>query len=273
MKTIWIASLIMLLLIGCSGEDKLNVDTKPPVKPMLYSHQGDTGDIVGTIENPDTLNFFKIGDSVLGIENGNENNGIDAVASTLKPIQIQWGSLIDTDLSHIVIHRFNTLDTDTLAIAQISPSFNSYDDIVPFWDTDWFYSIEVFDEAGNSTLSDTVCYHLLDTPVLLSPSDEGTTTSLSDVQFQWMKQESIEIISYRLLVFDADRNLLWSFSPNDIIEGNVFTIPYAGEISTTSEIIWRVDAFGNSKDLEINGTTFTIPAGSESEERRLYIAK
>ena len=269
-----IFSVVAVFLFACAGEDATSVDTKPPAQPVLYSHQGDTGEY----SNGTYLNFYRENDSVYGWNDlENEHNGIDAVASTLNEIQIEWRHLTDNDLAYVNVHRFNTIDDDTLQIKQLDPNVDRFSD--QFLDyigpvgKDWFYYIDVFDETGNNTISDTVCYHLLQKPILQSPYDGESVTSLSDIHFRWSKLESIDVIGYRLLVFDKNRSLLWQYQPTDA-PGDEFYIPYGGEENdSVSKIIWRVDAIGSESYIDVNGTIFEIPAGSESAEREIYVAK
>jgi hypothetical protein len=274
MKVIWIFA-ILLILIGCAGKEVNKIDTTPPLKPVLFSHRGDTGEII----SGDTLNYYKKEFGVYGWDDLQfENNGIDAVAVTGNHIQIQWRPLADTDLSHVNIYRFNAIDNDTLKIGQTLPGNNRFEDMFTNFvgstvGIEWFYYIDVFDEAGNHTVSDTVCYQLLDKPQLTGPDDEASVSSAQDIIFRWIKSELTDILYYRLLVFDEDRNILWVHIPTDNVVGNEFEIAYNGLNITGSKIIWRVDAFGDAKVLVINGTLFEIPVGSESEERILNLAK
>jgi len=276
MKTITLL-ISVLILFGCSGTDTVDVDNTPPTEPTIHPHQGDTGDIV-TNEGVgiDTLNFYQLGDSVFNWEDENENNGIDAVSVVENAIQIQWNPLTDSDLSYIHVYRFNSIDDDTLRIATENPDKTSFTDrfteyVGSVTGKDWFYYIDVFDEAGNHTVSDTVCYHLLEKPQLTSPQNGISVNNINDITFRWNKSESDDILDFRLLVFDTERNLLWINRPTDTVEGTEIVVPYEGPPISAEEIIWRVDAFGDTKTMEINGTEYVIPAGSESEERNILI--
>ena len=166
-------TLVFLLLISCSGEDILNKDNTPPIKPQMIPHLGDTGDQVAGA----TQNYY--------VNEEFEFNGIDAVQGE-DWIKIQWERVSDEDAQLIEIYRFNLGDYNYYVehIDELEEDFdfstkidavenidNTYyiDSSPGLLGHSWFYYIEVYDFAGNSTKSDTVCYRLVNRPAILYP--------------------------------------------------------------------------------------------------------
>ena len=273
-----IITLVFAMLIGCVGKDPNEVDTVPPVKPNISLHLGDTGDIIYVEDGLDTLNFYKKEYSIYGIDSFDiEGSGIDAEAGSINKIQVQWKHLPDTDLAYIDIYRFNLNDNDTLKIKSINPYDNSFtDDFSDFvgsaLDKEWFYYMDIYDEAGNHTISDTVCYGLLNKANLLGPANNSVFSNSDDIIFVWNQAESSDITSFRILIFDGNRNIIWNYTPLDSGEEGTFSIQYSGEELTPQTYYWRVDAFGDDTELELNGTIYRVSSGSESEERILTIS-
>ena len=112
-----------------------------------------------------------------------EYNGIDALSEE-DNIQIQISNYhIDiSDIDYIELYRFNLTDyynnpeTSSKRIKTLSfpGSYLLSDD---FADGDlplsknWFYYIKSYDAAGNYSISDTVCYKILEKPILVHPAD------------------------------------------------------------------------------------------------------
>ncbi len=137
-------------------------------------------------------------------------------------------------------------------------------------DKNYFYFIEAFDNAGNSTLSDTTGYKLIEKPFLISPNDNLSSSNINDIIFEWQQIGSNARI-HRLLVFNEDRELIWQNTPLDQED---FIVPYDGPpVDSGSIIIWRVDAFGWSYSTpnSIDGNYYIVESGSESIERYLFI--
>lgn len=246
MKTyIKILLIIIILASSCAKEGPEEVDTIPPTKPHLIPHLGDPGD--------DTVSVFLT----------DENNGIDAMPGE-NWIRIMWNYLPDDDLHHIFVKRHNNEDTtttiaDTIYTDVYDTSFvdkfleRDYDSATPKM---WYYYIEVVDEAGNSTISDTVNYKLLECLLLSEPAPGDTfiTTDPTDsLVFRWMDIDAPYDI--RVLLFDESGNMQWyKDSPSLIGSGDCI---FDGSLMP-GKYFWRVDAFDVEK-----------PSGSESEEREI----
>ena len=262
----FILLLPLFILLSCTGKESLGVDTKAPKKPELVPHVGDTGDIIQS--NLDTLNFYNT------IDIDFENNGMDAIMEG-DWIKTQWFPLEDSDIDYLKIYRFSNLDyfSDTLNFVQIIDTVN-YDDQIHYVDqssmlTDKinFYFIEAFDNAGNSTLSDTTGYKLIDKPNLISPIDYAEFSDIENVTFEWL--QSANAIRYRILIFNENRELIWQNTP---LDNWVFSVQYDGPpVDAGSTLIWRVDSFGFDEEITIEGNYYVIQSGAESIERYLYI--
>ena len=268
MKKFILLLIPLLILLSCTGKESLGIDTKAPNKPELVPHLGDTGDIIQS--NLDTLNFYNT------IDIDFENNGMDTVMEG-DWIKTQWFPLEDSDIDFLKIYRFSNLDynLDTLNFVQIIDTVD-YNNQVYYVDrssmlTDKinFYFIEAFDNAGNSTLSDTTGYKLIDKPDLISPVDYAIIQAqdINDIVFEWLP--SANAIQYRLLVFNENRELIWQNTPLDI---GYFTVQYDGPpVDAGSILIWRVDSFGHDSEITIEGNYYVIESGAESIERYLSI--
>ncbi len=247
--------------MGCSGEEGFEIDTTPPLKANLIHHLGDTGDVVG--------------DSICNYIDPNnterEMNGIDAVPEGNK-IQIQWEPIQDSDIDYIRIMRFtqedwdentNTIDFIVCVDSIEVPNNPFYLDDNPPIEKNLFYFIDLVDFAGNSTVSDTVCYKLVDKPLLSS-----TQVYPDSILFEWTN-EAAEIISRRILLFDSNHDLIWSLDPNDPNpeDPDAMPIKYTGDtLEPGSNYSWRVDVFGSDVFTEpIQGTSYLVKTGAESE--------
>lgn len=258
--------IIPLLLFSCTGKESLGVDTQAPNKPQLVPHQGDTGD--GGNSTIPGVNYYNTNDLDF------ENNGTDAVMDG-NWIKTQWNHLQDSDIDYLRIFRFSWQDylNDTLDFAQIIDTVDydneiKYVDKTPMIDNDYFYYIEAFDEAGNSTVSDTTGYKLIYKPILTSPADYAEFQNVNQVTFEWLAGSS-NVRQYRLLVFNEERELIWQKTPLDI--GN-FSVQYDGPpVDSGSLLIWRVDAFGWDSEIYIEDNYYIVYTGAESVERYLSI--
>ncbi len=267
MKKIIFIFVPILLLLSCTGKESLGVDTDAPNKPELVSHLGDTGDIQSYQGNTDTLNFYNTNDLDF------ENNGIDAIMDG-NWIKTQWHRLQDSDIDFLKIYRFSWQDylNDTLDFVQIIDTVDydneiKYVDKTPMIDKDYFYFIEAFDEAGNSTTSDTTGYKLIYKPILTSPSIDESFQSIYQVTFEWQADSNVN--QYRLLVFNEERELIWRKTPLDT---GYFSEQYDGPpVESGTTLIWRVDAFGLSSEIYIEDNYYIVNTGAESIERYLSI--
>ena len=270
-----ISSLILITLIiilGCTGEESLGVDTQAPNKPLLVPHLGDTGDVFEDYQgNLDTLNFYNTFNNI-----NFENNGIDAVMEG-DWIKVQWFRLEDSDIDYLRIFRFSAQDyyADTLNFAQIIDTVNyeeqiHYEDRTSDIDKNYFYFIEAIDNAGNSTLSDTTGYMLIDKPYLISPFDNCSYQNIYEVEFEW-QQVGSNTRQHRILVFDENRKLIWQ---QTMLDTGSFNVQYDGPpVDPGSVLIWRIDAFGGTYTTPnpIEGNYYTVESGAESIERYIFI--
>jgi len=268
MKISFVMLIILLLLLGCTGEESLGVDTQAPNKPELVPHLGDTGD--GGSSSVPGANYYNTNNIDF------ENNGIDAIMDG-NWIKMQWFRLEDSDIDYLKIFRFSAQDyySDTLNFVQIIDTVDYeeqiyYVDRTSMTDKNYFYFTEAFDNAGNSALSDTTGYKLIDKPYLISPVDNSSYQNIYEVVFEW-QQGGSEALQHRLLVFNEDRELIWQNTPLDLED---FIVPYGGpSIDPGSVLIWRVDAFGGtySTPNPIEGNYYIVDSGAESIERYLFI--
>lgn len=273
MKISFLLMILTLLLLGCTGEESLGVDTKPPNKPELVPHIGDTGD--GGNFNIPGANYYNTHNPDF------ENNGIDAVMEG-DWIKIQWYTLTDSDIDYLRIFRFSAQEyynaIDTLNFAQIIGTVNyeeqiHYVDRTSDTDKNYFYFIEAIDEAGNSTLSDTTGYKLIAKPILISPVDYSSiqVQNINDVIFEWLP--SANAIQYKLLIFNENRELIWQ---NTLLDMGYFSVDYDGPlVDPGSTLTWRVDAFGDTYATPnpIEGNFYTVESGAESVERYIFITE
>jgi len=271
MKFITLALIGMIMLIGCTGEESLGVDTQPPNKPELVVHQGDTGDIITGIQGEaDTLNFYNT------IDLDFENNGIDAMMEG-NWIKTQWFRLEDSDIDYLEIFRFSAQDyyADTLNYISVIDTVdydeqNYYVDKTAMTNKNYFYFIKVFDDAGNSAVSDTTGYKIIEKPLLIAPNDNHSTNDAYSIIFEWQQIGSNARL-HKLIVFNENRELLWQNTPLDQED---FIVPYDGPfLEPGTVLIWRVDAFGwdYTTPNAIEGNNYVVEAGSESVERYIFI--
>ncbi|NQV17056.1 MAG: hypothetical protein HQ534_00715 [Armatimonadetes bacterium] len=257
LKNILLSGLILFFIWACAGEDSLGTDTTPPDNPNLVEHLGDTGDIFGI----DTLNFYNI--------YGNEMNGIDALPEG-DWIRIQWEHPLDNDLDFAQIFRFSLQENIVTKIDSIS--FPHQDEYIDKYGSligkDWFYFIKIFDTSGNFAISDSVCYNLLNKPVLIEPPDNNEPMPLDSLHFKWWDDQNV--LTFRLLLFDSNYDIIWQYEPTGQPNaGSAYEIEYDGPSIQPQQILWRVDAFGYTMTHEVEDKWHTVFSGSESEERRL----
>ncbi len=233
---------LMLLLIGCSGDDDESVDKVPPTKPVLIPHLGDTGD--GTITyNDETLIL------------NDANNGIDA-ESVNNGIRLMWEPLIfDNDLERITIYRFMNSNTDDIVLVDYvtAEEVEYTDDTINndlVFDNLFSYYIEVADQAGNSTFSDTVSYKLMYKPILNYP-DNGTIVNddlASEEGLKFLFYSTEQVDKFRVLLFNENSELIWIDNVN--VDAEDLVSNYDGGSLSPGSYSWRVDAFRYDNELE-----------------------
>jgi len=250
----------ILLLMSCAGENSAEKDNTPPEKPIIISHLGDTGD-------GEVLDSLGVIINLNAGDNGDTKNGIDAEPDG-NSIRVcwDWRYHLDTDLESISIFRFRKNDAGIIDLQQVSQVEDTENFIIDYLDnipdiaveTEWFYFLEVFDNSGNSTLSDTVSYTLSFKPLLAYPEDGSYFSADDTIVFSW--ETGGPAIHYRLILFDAQHNYLWKHDEYQDEENN-FSISYYGDapLNPGHTYIWRVDAFGSGV------------SGSESVERFFMI--
>ena len=265
MKNIIFILIITTAFLGCVGKESLGIDKLPPKKPNMIQHLGDSGDTINEVTN---VNFYNNTEF--------EENGIDAVPDGNK-IKIEWEHLLDTDLDYLKVYRFSEADylADNLEFASIIDTVDytgqDYyrDDFLgvnSITHKNWFYFIEIFDKSGNSTLSDTVCYRLLEKPLIISPAEISEVNSLNDIFFEWTDSDAQQ---YRILLFNSNREILWQY---ELLAHEETQIAYSGSDWGSGDYIFRIDAFGHLiSSSPINGKTYSIIAGAESEERVIIV--
>jgi hypothetical protein len=244
----WLYAILLILIViisfGCSYDEAENKDPIPPSKVEMTPHLCDPGDP--------------------GCAYTDRNNGIDAYSAgnlDYNWMKIQWDDTPlqkDGDIHHIEIWRYyiysDTNFTFVEEIPFIPDSSTYYDKFIGFEEPviqkTWSYFIIPFDEAGNSTNSDTVSYRLILPPGLQSPADNSTFSVNDSINFSW----SGESYTYRILFFDTSYNLIHS-EDTDETSRNISEIDFV-PIPGFS-YIWRIDAFVVVGEDE----------GSESEER------
>jgi len=198
------------------------------------------------------------------------NNGIDAYpAGSLNYnwMKIQWDDTPlqkDGDIHHIEVWRFNEYGDTTFVeqIPFIPDSSTYYDKFIgyeePVIQKTWSYFIIPFDEAGNSTNSDTVSYRLIEVPGLQAPINNGTFPVNESIDFSWVGLD----YPYRILFYDMTHSLVYS---EDLIPGETsFNISEIDFVPIPGySYIWRIDAF------------FIVgeAVGSESEERLIHFTR
>ncbi|MBN1327729.1 MAG: hypothetical protein JW996_07250 [Candidatus Cloacimonetes bacterium] len=263
--------LVILILLGCSGEEKFAVDNIPPLKPNLIHHLGDTGDMIGG----QTINYY--------LDEEMEYNGIDALPGG-NWIQIQWDHLLDNDLEKVEVYRFSLQDYSayqqyllnggeeydfTTKIDETTPDNKFYfDQSSGLLGFNWFYYLKVIDIAGNWTKSDTVCYKLMDKHVPIQPINPGTYT-LNNLLFEWELTGEQAPSTTRLLIFDENYNLIWTYTPLDYEDT---AVEYGGPDFEGGILRWRVDGFTPViMTEEVNGQLYQIHSGSESYEYEILV--
>lgn len=241
-------SMLLLGLLGCSGEDNPDQDKIPPVAPVLVPHLGDVGD-----------NFTG------GYALTEENNGIDAVPDG-NWMRILWEPFVDTDLSHVKIYRFDELDTEPVLIDSIMANRYSYLDSKQQLQERVIYSyfIDLVDTSGNSARSDTVSYGLLAKSLLISPENNATVVP-GQITFSFNRSGYVS--KCRVVVMDEDYEYVWhqelSISTEEDPLYIVFPVNLANQYRGRS-LRWRVDTFDWSEELQGY-------LGSESSERVMHI--
>jgi hypothetical protein len=243
----------IVFLLSCSGKDKITIDKIKPHSPKLIPHLGDLGD------------GYMFNDSQYPILD-DDNNGIDAVPDG-NGIRISWEHFLDSDLDFYKVYRFDENNIMPVLIDTRSVDDNDYyidnsNDVITH--IKYSYTIEVFDKAGNSTLSDTVSYKLLDKPIFSEPVNNAVMNP-NGIVFKW--NASGFVSKYRLLLFNDNHEYLWKYDMDVAFEGDSFEVTGPSNLSQLnpgSSIFWRVDAFEWDSDLG-----FFI--GSESYERKINL--
>ncbi len=263
-RKIFFMLILAFLLFACAGKDVIDADKTPPEKPHLIPHLGDTGitfnQSVGQVDN-----YYN--------SSGFEENGADAVDIQDYAIQIMWDVLTDTDIDYLEVWRFNLNEPDTLVINTLHnynknyyiDSFQDYE-VLPTSE-DWFYFIKVFDTSGNYSVSDTVCYHLLNKAVVTSPQNNIQVADYNQINFSWY---IVPGAIFHLLVFDDKYNLLTSYSaldePTDMYQVSFGDLGIDDNLlQNINELHWEVVMSGGSVIREVNGKEYTIYQGSETE--------
>ena len=182
-----------------------------------------------------------------------DNNGIDAEPGN--NMKIQWDEM-DGDIFCIKVYRFSNEDTteciDTLDNVNSTEYVDTFSGIDQRIDKEWSYFIIPYDNAGNSTVSDTVTYQLIGTPELLEPANDSTFSITDTVNFDWQLYGGY---SFRILFFDEDGSLVFADDTYSDDEYSLSVLEFNPQLDTPYK--WRIDAFG------------FVNSGSESEERRI----
>jgi hypothetical protein len=270
--------ILIPLIFSCTGKEKLPTDTTPPTKATMIPHVGDLGDATQgqyTVKTPD-------GDQIVTVYPiTDDNNGIDTVPDD-NWLRVQWSTLYDDDLDYLYIWRlrknligpYDLTKVDSIRIG--SPAPNSYLDhslsegeFSPLG-TDWYYFIELVDQAGNSTVSDTVGYHLSAKVIQDQPSFEQHIESPYPVTFKWYCLTSETISHYRLLLLSESKSIIWSQDVYDTDPNTSYLEVIYGDNTTqepvlnSGEYYWRVDAFMDGE---------AVAGGSESNEVPFYYGR
>ena len=243
----------IIFLIGCAGKDSMGDDHTPPAKANLINHLGDAGDSI-------TVN----GQLIYLTDN---NNGMDAVTDD-NWMKITWEPLIDTDVRTVRVYRYqNGMDTEPTLIDSVDSDITQYIDKyniasdAPALNTDWYYYLQVVDNSGNSTFSDTVHYQLLDKPILESPTANQQITSSNNLVFRWDYPTQCE--KFRVMLFNISNQIIW-YKDEHPVTANDFYLNYTGGALPIGQYYWRVDAFD-----AIMGDVYY--SGSESKTRSFRI--
>jgi hypothetical protein len=245
LRILYLLLVCCVILGACSGKDKITIDKIPPTKPVLIPHLGDLGDF--------------------GTSYTDDNNGIDAVPDG-DWFRVSWEHLLDTDLDYIKVYRFDEFDLNPIIVDSIAYNNDFYVDSSNSLSTDKRYSyfIEVVDDSGNSTISDTVSYKLISKQILTSPSN-GAYQDYNNITLSWQKSGFVS--KFRILVFDDNNEYLWSRDIQVSFEGDFFDSTLPSNLLqnyTGNAIYWRVDAFDWDSELGYE-------IGSESNERVIYL--
>jgi hypothetical protein len=262
--------ILLPLLYACTGDEHHSVDTVPPLQPSMIPHEGDLGDgqIDYTIETPDGFQ------NVIVVAS-DENNGIDAVPDA-NWMRLQWWSpLPDDDIDYLNIWRFRQAGDGIVDLTMVDSVRYDYSNPPDTYldqslgngsasavGNTWYYYIEAVDQAGNRTASDTVGYHLVEKAILMEPGADQTIANGSNVVFTWLPLMSDSVSRYRVILFNASMDLLWSLDVNDTDpETNYLQAAYENDNGTGTltpgQYYWRVDVFTSETDP---------PGGSESME-------
>ncbi len=262
-----IALLLTAMLTACD-DGSSSGPGDPPWKPDLIHHIGDAGDvgqksyIVNTPDGEITNTINVVND---------HNNGIDAVSDG-NWIKIQWVPFID-DIEYVRIYRFRKELTGIVDHVLLD-SIRTVDD-ESYVDNslnevnigqELFYYIEIVDEHRQFSISDTVSYKLVGKALLNSPENQVTINGSDVINFVWTRIPSGLVVKYRLLIFNENDEIVWSYDEYDIDPSEydlevLYNIPDDLETGT---YYWRVDAFGN--DILVN-------SGSESALNMFYYIK
>ncbi len=253
---VFILFILILVAFGCTGKEMITKDKTPPAKPVLLPHLGDTGDF------PDSVYFN--GSWVLLTD---DSNGIDAIPDT-DGIRLSWIHFLDLDIDLVKIWRFSDF-SEPGVIATIPPSQETYTDVKNAkinGDSLYYtysYFIEVIDKSGNSTLSDTVSYRLLEKQIAHYPANGATVATMDSLNFIYYR--SGNVTKFRILLFDDLHNLIWSQNYEGE-EQTSYAIRYTGTTAflPNTTLFWRVDAF--EWDSSLNKFI-----GSESLENTFYV--
>ncbi len=247
-----ILGIIIAFTISCSGDDPLDQDSEPPLAPTLRPHLGDTGDPPVTWNG----NPYFVNDNTNGIDTVPEGNFI----------RITWEPFVDTDLSHVDVYRFHHgLAIPELIATGVSPTAMSYTDTNDLVFNTWYsYYTQLFDAAGNSSVSDTVSYAIISKCTPLDPVN-GAIVSPVGIKLHWAN-DSTGADSFRVLMWRSDGTLLHSEDidldvPTDVYE---FQVPNGIVFTSGETISWRIDGFLHDFDHD-------IPMGSESAEQYFTI--
>ncbi|MBL7108507.1 MAG: hypothetical protein ISS38_04345 [Candidatus Cloacimonetes bacterium] len=253
----------LVLFFACEFDQEEPGDTTPPSKVYLIPHLGDAGDTLYISTAGDTFSTSNysnyptyIPDSIsieYTIPLTDDNNGIDAEPGN--NMKIQWDEM-DGDIFCIKVYRFSNEDTteciDTLDNVNSTEYVDTFSGIDQRIDKEWSYFIIPYDNAGNSTVSDTATYQLIGKPELLEPANDSTFSITDTVNFSWQPYGGY---SFRILFFDEDGSLVFADDTYSDDEYSLSVLEFNPQLDTPYK--WRIDAFG------------FVNSGSESEERRI----